>query len=350
MPTFLAGLGQQAATEATQGILGLALGSLNDKRQLKQQARLTEQQMKYDQMQTDWNMKKQIELFNATGYGAQLDQIKKAGLSAGLIYGGGGAGGQSTNVNTASVHGANAPVGGGEAIQMQQLGLQMAMQKAQIDNINADTKNKEAQTPNINADTNKKLSEIELLKEQTTNTHVKTALDKVELNIQQLNQQFQAETYADRVNLITWTANKMVNEWKQAENQTYISEKTRDTVITTIQRECIQKLLQNELLKSQNTKTQTETQLTAEQIKKVQADTELIIQTAIQVRMNNKWIDIKAEDEHLKTMLQQKMTDWNTDDNQRTLQNIMQIIHAAGSLKYPNYNTESNNYHYGDSN
>ena len=169
----------------------------------------------------------------------------------------GGAGGQSTNVNTASVHGANAPVGGGEAIQMQQLGLQMAMQKAQIDNINADTKNKEAQTPNINADTNKKLSEIELLKEQTTNTHVKTALDKVELNIQQLNQQFQAETYADRVNLITWTANKMVNEWKQAENQTYISEKTRDTVITTIQRECIQKLLQNELLKSQNTKTQT---------------------------------------------------------------------------------------------
>ena len=159
MPTFLAGLGQQAATEATQGILGLALGSLNDKRQIKQQARLTEQQMKYDQMQTDWNMKKQIELFNATGYGAQLDQIKKAGLSPGLIYGGGGAGGQSTNVNTGNVHGAYAPVGGGESIQMQQLGLQMAMQKAQIDNINADTKNKEAQTPNINADTNKKLME-----------------------------------------------------------------------------------------------------------------------------------------------------------------------------------------------
>ena len=139
MPTFLAGPGQQAATEATQGILGLALGSLNDKRQLTQQARLTEQQMKYDQMQTDWNMKKQIELFNATGYGAQLDQIKKAGLSPGLIYGGGGAGGQSTNVNTGNVHGANAPSGGGEILAMQQLGLQMELQKAQIENIKANT-------------------------------------------------------------------------------------------------------------------------------------------------------------------------------------------------------------------
>ena len=169
---------------------------------------------------------------------------------------------------------------------------------------------------------------------------MKTALDKVELNIQQLNQQFQAETYADRVNLITWTANKMVNEWKQAENQTYISEKTRDTVITTIQRECIQKLLQNELLKSQNVKTKTETALTAEQIKKVEADTDLIIELARSQRLNNKWIDIKAEDEHLKTLLQEKMTDWNTDENQRTIQNILQIIHAAGSLKNPTYNTK----------
>ena len=138
MPTFLAGLGQQAATEATQGILGLALGSLNDKRQLKQQARLTEQQMKYDQMQTDWNMKKQIELFNATGCGAQLDQIKKAGLSPGLIYGGGGAGG-TLGGSSATAQGA-----AGNAAMDIAGAAQITLLNAQRENIEADTENKRA--------------------------------------------------------------------------------------------------------------------------------------------------------------------------------------------------------------
>ena len=66
--------------------------SANIKRQVEAQKQLT-----------DYNMKKQLELWEATGYEAQKKQIEKAGLNPGILYGRSGAGGQTTNIAQGTV-------------------------------------------------------------------------------------------------------------------------------------------------------------------------------------------------------------------------------------------------------
>lgn len=96
---------------------------------------------------TDHNFKKQLELWDATGYGAQRKQMEDAGLSVGMMYGGGGQGGSTNLATGSSSGGGGAPtsglMGGIEA------GLQASLQQAQIENIKADTKKKEAETTGV---------------------------------------------------------------------------------------------------------------------------------------------------------------------------------------------------------
>ncbi|AXH75642.1 MAG: DNA pilot protein [Microviridae sp.] len=170
---FIEALGQQAASQAVGGILGLALGGINDRRQLKQQSKLQAMQIQGQKEMTDYNTGKQLEMWEKTGYGAQKDQMMRAGLNPALLYGTSGGGGQTANITAGNVSGADAPKGGGEAISGMGMGLQTLAQlqllKAQKENIEADTELKKtdaayrggAQTDNTNADTGLKTSNKE---------------------------------------------------------------------------------------------------------------------------------------------------------------------------------------------
>ena len=136
------------AIAAGSAIYGAVSGKNKDKRQIKQQGALIDQQMQADMRMTDYNMGKQKEFWEQTGPQGQMEQLGKAGLNPGLIYGMGGAGGQSSNIETGHVSAAKAPSGTGmEDIQGAQMGLQLALIKAQTDNINADTQDKLANLP-----------------------------------------------------------------------------------------------------------------------------------------------------------------------------------------------------------
>ena len=106
----LGALGMQAAGGAIGTIFGLAnnwmqqgANAANIKRQVEAQKQLT-----------DYNMKKQLEMWEATGYEAQKKQVEKAGLNPGILYGGSGAGGQTTNIAQGTVGMGAAPSAGGE--------------------------------------------------------------------------------------------------------------------------------------------------------------------------------------------------------------------------------------------
>lgn len=139
-------LGMQAAGDATSGIMGLALGAINDARQRRQQQALQDMQIRGSKEMTDYNMQKQLQMWRNTNYSAQIAEMKKAGINPGLLYGMSGGGGVTTGNPNGSVQGAHAPTGGGEIMGMI-LGRQML--QAQIENIKADTANKQAEHPNI---------------------------------------------------------------------------------------------------------------------------------------------------------------------------------------------------------
>jgi len=83
----------------------------------------------------------QMDMWNKTNYEAQLKHMKKAGINPALMYGMGGGGG-----TTAGSQGGGSAAGG-NAVQMHPIDIaNLALVKAQRDNIEADTKNKEADT------------------------------------------------------------------------------------------------------------------------------------------------------------------------------------------------------------
>ena len=82
MPNYLNMLGEQlgsqAATSGLGTVMGLMLEKHNDKRQLAQQRKLQELEMEGQRKMGDYNYAKQLEMWNATGYKAQMEQLKKA--------------------------------------------------------------------------------------------------------------------------------------------------------------------------------------------------------------------------------------------------------------------------------
>ena len=134
-----------------QGVSNLLTGILNNRLQQDQNEKLLEQQGRYNREQTDYNMQKQLEFWQKTGYSPQVEQMKAAGLNPAMLYGGGGQGG-STNVATSSSGGASA--GANSLAPMDVAGLmQLELLKAQKENIEADTAKKKAEEQNIGVDT-----------------------------------------------------------------------------------------------------------------------------------------------------------------------------------------------------
>lgn len=158
-------IGENAIGTGLSTALGLVLGKYNDERQYSQQARLQDLQIQGQQRMANFNLDKQMELWEKTNYKAQMEQLKKAGLNPGLIYGMKGGGGATTATQAGSVQGGSAPQGGQEIPQMMGMGLQRQLIQAQKENIEADTKLKETeasykagpQTENIQADTENKI-------------------------------------------------------------------------------------------------------------------------------------------------------------------------------------------------
>jgi hypothetical protein len=125
--------------------MGLLMQKQQDQRQLEQQNKLSEQQAKWDTAASNRNTVQQMDLWNKTGYAAQVGQLKEAGLNPALMYAKGGAGG-STQAATTNRNAPDAPKSSGMEITQSIQGMQQAMQlqllQAQKENIEADTKNK----------------------------------------------------------------------------------------------------------------------------------------------------------------------------------------------------------------
>lgn len=215
MPGPLAALGMQAAGQASGAAMGVIAGSINDGRQYKQQKRLQDLQIQGQQQMTDYNMRKQMEMWQNTSYPAQVEMMKKAGLNPALMYGMGGGGGATTGNASGSVSGATAQQNPGELTGMMGYGLQLQLLKAQKDNIEADTANKQAdatlkggaQTDNIRADTANKI--LDQVIKDYTGREAKDTYERVSAP----NRAVQAETNLAEMEAKQAIAKTLVDRW-----------------------------------------------------------------------------------------------------------------------------------------
>lgn len=210
------GFGMDMAAGAANGLLGqvggMIFGKAQDRRQLKQQEKLQKLQIAGNKEMLDYSnaaqREMQMKMWEDTNLPAQVEQAKKAGMSIASLYGGSGAGGATTGGSGASgsVSGAmagdpNAGVGMGL-----QMASQLALMKAQKENIEADTANKKAGAENTGAQTEgTKIDNT--VKQETKEATIQTIKERAfqqlaETGISEQNRSVGAETINDRITKI----------------------------------------------------------------------------------------------------------------------------------------------------
>lgn len=145
------GLGANLAGIAAKGLVGTVFNGifgnnnkLEDQEELMQKAWEYEKagmglQYNYGQQAADAEYKRNLQMWKDTNFGAQRDEMEKAGLSVGLMYGNGGGSAASTAGGTATQPSAPKTNPVETALQQQALGLQLKQIEAQNKLANAET-------------------------------------------------------------------------------------------------------------------------------------------------------------------------------------------------------------------
>jgi hypothetical protein len=244
-------LGMQAASNVINGATGAVFGAMNDKRQIKQQERLNKQQMAYDKEMSGYNQQKQLELWEATGYGAQKKQLEEAGLNPALIYGQSGGGGMTAAANVSNGNAPEAPKGGGELLGMMQA-QNLAMQAAQIENLKANTEKVKADTTKTKGvDTQLAGAQAQSLIQGVENQIAVKKLTEAQTIMQTMQNEITDGSIEQQINEITMRSKHAEQIVEAARYSNYINSQTMQDKITIIRAEAVGILIRNELTKAQ---------------------------------------------------------------------------------------------------
>lgn len=283
------GIGTQAATSGL-GILYNRLGASYDR---QQQAKQQEQQMGI-QMRGEQEMMKfanaqQLKMWEATGYGAQRDQMERAGLNPALMYGMGGGGGQTAQAST------GAPVGGASPDTRNTTGMgigsitemaNLELMKSQANKNNADADATRANMPNIPIQGKLLGANIENLAAQTQNEQAKNALLQLDKSLKEIELRVSGATETNRVILTDQEVQKLTAEAETATNIAGITQETKDSVINEVKARALGAILDN-TLKQKNI------ELTEQQINEIK-------QTLLQ---NPEYLDIAKREIAVKELM-----------------------------------------------
>lgn len=219
-----------ALSQAQDTGLGMITAGWNDRRQLRQQGKLLNQQAEYDRNMANFNQGLQLDTWRKTGPVAMTAELEKAGLNKALQYGGVGGGGHTTGGGNSSVSSAKAPSGGGE------MGLMAAQRKLL-----------EAQTEKTRVETAKTAG-------------VDTDLTAAQGYLAKHVAQFYVDTYQDNYG-------KVKAELNILENQSKTASETQLVDVEAKKAELIGLGIANELKQAQKDLTEEQMKATAEMVK-----------------------------------------------------------------------------------
>lgn len=267
---------QQLAGGAISTGLGMALGSWNDQRQLKQQGKLLEQQQQFNELASEAQARRQFEMWQKTGPMGMIKELRGAGLNPGLIYGMGGAGGQTPGAGQAATNANGAPIGGREIEAALGMSLPLALTKAQIENIKADTKQKEAATvKTTGVDTTKVQSEIDNLAQETDNKRLSWNLMNADLGLKALETKLKSETLETGIETAKTELNKLQEELTSSMVKANVDVKTQQAVIDEAFARAAKTWAETALAKSNITVNEEQKKLIMQQVDHLMHDTAL---------------------------------------------------------------------------
>lgn len=265
--------------QAAQGILGagmgMILGEQADKRQIAQQRKLQDMQIQGQMEMMDYGQEKQLQMWEKTNYKAQMEQLRKAGLNPGLLYGMGGGGGATAQAAGGNVSGGNAPVGGGEPTHMAQVGMGLNLQllEAQKENIQANTNKTNVEAEKIGGvDTGLTRTQIMSLTAGVDEIRARTALAEMEAKLKGWEEQLKGRTIEDSVRAIGWMAEQADQRLAQMRFETNISEETWNDKVKMVKAELMGIWLRNALTRQATTESKSRVAVNEQQIKNMAND------------------------------------------------------------------------------
>jgi len=195
--------------------LGLMLQGHNDKRQIEQQKKLGQQQLGLNIQQMAAQKQMDLQMWKDTNYKAQVEEMEKAGINPGLLYGKGGGGGTTIGNSGGNVSGGNGPQGGGEIMGMIMQKAQLDLMKAQTEATNADAnlKNTEAakksgvDTENVSANT--EVAKMDAIIKKYTGKDLQDVYEKIKVP----NRGIEEKTYMDELEARQGIAGTIVDMW-----------------------------------------------------------------------------------------------------------------------------------------
>lgn len=318
--TGLGQLGLNIAGQAAGGIMGMVLGKANDERQYEQAQRLQQLQIQGQEQLTDYNMSKQLQMWHQTNYGAQVDEMNKAGINPALLYGGGGGGGTTANVTQGSVSGQGAQQNPGEAQAMAAQGLQATMglqlMKAQEQVLKTQAEKNQAEADKTKgvdtdeasqriAESSQRISNLQQGLDNDRNTY---QLQRLQIAMQNIDNFEKQASQKDRLSYIESQAATAAQLLKSAAANAKVDQNTINERIQIIRQQATEAVLKNELTKEN-------INLTQQQIKNLAND--------IQLGWENN------ANQHTALDIQRQLKDYNTDPTKDAIQNI---THSLGHI------------------
>lgn len=258
----------------------------------------------------DYNKNIQLDIWNATNYGAQKAHMEAAGLNPGLMYGMGGGGGATTgSPGGAMPESARANIGMG--ISSGSNAAELALLDAQRKNIDADTKLKQVEANKKSGiDTEEGKARIASLTQGIQNQKALEAMNKVETLLKETELKIQGETFEARADYIEYMARKMFREVQIADDAQYVSHTTRQDRVNIVKAELATIGIMNELTKAQTGQAKSQTQLN-----------QRTISNAIQQNMRE-WDKLDQNERELS--IKKMVAEWTTDPVTQT--NITKLI------------------------
>lgn len=188
------------------GIGGAAMGAINansaSKQSWENQVRLMDIQAQLNRQNAKFNTGQAKDMWNYTNFENQMKHIKAAGLSPGLIYGMGGAGGSSQGAGAASGVGLPQDQSVGMGLRAQEIGINMANAMSQIKLNESQAKKNEAEANKISGvDTEAQKATIDNLIAQTSNEKVKKGLILGQIRVADAEEEL-------KQNMADWTKDK----------------------------------------------------------------------------------------------------------------------------------------------
>lgn len=325
MPAWLGALAQQVGGTAAQGAMGILaqrIGKNYDRKQwIKDFEVQSPRQMGLEKQMMEWEQANQMEMWHDTNYGAQIEEMKKAGVNPALLYGGGGGGGTTVgNItgNAPQIRGTSTGTGNGVIPPMGILtAAQIKLMEAQARNLNVQS------DKTAGVDTQKAQTEIQSLTAGIENTKAQTRLKEVETNIATIDQWIKDKSKQDVVDQIMWVSEKTMNEMNNLWREGLLTAAQFQDKVNLLKTELAGKIIENEYTQQKTTESKSNVEINKAEIQKKTAE---ILQGWEKLSQSEKIMKVEALAKEYELLYKGAFGNWRLANPEITTKQIDKVM------------------------